>query len=103
MLDSVRQQSYSRWQLCLADATPSDEVEKLVKDYCEQRQEKRVIYERLGENSGIAQNSNAGIRMAQGEWIGFLDHDDLLAPEALYEMVLTVYIFAAYPPDPCWE
>ncbi len=88
MLDSVRQQSYSRWQLCLADATPSDEVEKLVKDYCEQRQEKRVIYERLGENSGIAQNSNAGIRMAQGEWIGFLDHDDLLAPEALYEMVL---------------
>ncbi|MEY8392254.1 glycosyltransferase family 2 protein [Lachnospiraceae bacterium 45-W7] len=90
MLDSVRQQSYSRWQLCLADATPSDEVEELVKAYCRQHREERVVYERLEKNLGIAQNTNAGIGMAQGEWIGFLDHDDLLAPEALYEIVLLI-------------
>lgn len=87
MLDSVRQQSYSHWQLCLADATPSDKVKELVEAYCRNYQEKRIKYKHLRENLGIAENTNAGIEMAEGEWIGLLDHDDLLAPEALYEMV----------------
>ncbi len=87
MLDSVRQQSYSRWQLCLADATPSDKVKEMVEAYCAKYQEKRIKYRHLSENLGIAENTNAGIEMAEGEWIGFLDHDDLLAPEALYEVV----------------
>ena len=87
MLDSVRQQSYSRWQLCLADATPSDIVRELVDAYCKKYQEERIIYKHLDENQGIAENTNAGIEMAEGDWIGFLDHDDLLAPETLYEMV----------------
>lgn len=87
MLDSVRLQSYSNWQLCLADATPSDQVAKLVESYCQQYSETRILYRHLQENQGIAGNTNVGINMAQGEWIGLLDHDDLLAPNALYEMV----------------
>ncbi|MCI8858086.1 MAG: glycosyltransferase [Lachnospiraceae bacterium] len=87
MLDSVRLQSYSNWQLCLADATPSDQVAKVVESYCQQYSETRIIYRHLQENQGIAGNTNAGINFAQGEWIGLLDHDDLLAPNALYEMV----------------
>lgn len=87
MMDSVRAQSYSNWQLCLADATPTDEVSQIVRDYCQQHQEKRICYRHLPENQGIAGNTNAGMELAEGEWIGLLDHDDLLAPEALYEMV----------------
>lgn len=86
MMDSVRTQSYGNWQLCLMDATPSDEVEGVVSHYCNQYQETRISYVHLEENQGIAGNTNAGLEYATGEWIGFLDHDDLLAPEALYEI-----------------
>lgn len=86
MMDSVRAQSYGNWQLCLADATPSEEVGKVVEAYCHERQETRICYKRLEENKGIAGNTNAGIGLASGEWIALLDHDDLLAPEALYEI-----------------
>ena len=87
MIDSVRLQSYGNWQLCLADATPSDQVAKAVESYCQQYSETRIVYRHLQENQGIAGNTNVGISMAQGAWIGLLDHDDLLAPNALYEMV----------------
>ncbi len=87
MMDSVRAQSYGRWQLCLADATPTDKVERAVQAYCEEFKEQRVLYRRLKENRGIAGNTNEGIALAKGDWIALLDHDDLLAPEALYEIV----------------
>lgn len=87
MIESVCAQSYGNWQLCLMDATPSDAVERIVLDYCEKSQETRIFYYHLEKNMGIAGNTNAGLKKAQGEWVGFLDHDDLLAPEALYEMV----------------
>lgn len=87
MMDSVRAQSYGNWQLCLTDATPSMELEGVISNYCSQYQETRISYIHLEENQGIAGNTNAGLEHASGEWIGFLDHDDLLAPEALYEMV----------------
>lgn len=88
MLDSVRAQSYGNWQLCLADATPAEDVAQMVEKYCSLYQETRICYHHLQENRGIAGNTNAGMELAEGEWIGLLDHDDLLAPEALYEMVL---------------
>lgn len=88
MMDSVCAQSYSNWQLCLADATPGNEVKEAVEKYCQTHVESRICYRHLGENKGIAGNTNAGMELAKGEWIGLLDHDDLLAPEALYEMVL---------------
>lgn len=90
MMDSVRAQSYGNWQLCLADATPSEEVGQVVEEYCRERQDTRIRYCRLEENKGIAGNTNAGIALASGEWIALLDHDDLLAPEALYEVALLI-------------
>ena len=47
----------------------------------------RIKYECLTENQGIAGNTNAAIALADGDWIAFMDHDDLLAPDALFEMV----------------
>lgn len=87
MLDSVREQSYENWELCLMDATPSDEVETAVRRYCSEYQENRIHYHRLEENLGIARNTNQGLEAATGSWTGFLDHDDLLAPEAFYEII----------------
>lgn len=87
MLESVYAQSYSNWQLCIADASPSEDVKKTVEAFIQEKQETRIIYQHLKKNLGIAENTNAGLEIATGEWIGLLDHDDLLAPEALFEMV----------------
>lgn len=87
MMDSVREQSYPNWELCLADATPSDEVEEVVLAYQKEKSENRIVYRHLTQNFGIAGNTNAGLEMASGNWIALLDHDDLLAADALYEIV----------------
>ncbi|MEY8516588.1 glycosyltransferase family 2 protein [Lachnospiraceae bacterium 29-84] len=87
MIESVRRQTYGNWQLCLADASPGGEVEEALSSYLKGQPDGRIVYRRLGSNQGIAGNTNEGIAMAEGEWIAFLDHDDLLAPEALFEMV----------------
>lgn len=85
MIDSLQAQSYTHWELCLADGTPTDAVEKVVKDIA--ASEPRIRYEHLSENLGIAENTNAAFSLATGEWIGLLDHDDILAPDALYEVL----------------
>ena len=85
MIESVRNQTYSNWQLCLADGTEDDSVEHVAEKYC--KEDRRICYEHLKENLGIAENTNAAFALAKGEWIGLLDHDDILAPEALYEVL----------------
>ena len=85
MIESVENQSYSNWQLCIADASADDKVRKVVNEY--QNRGLDIAYLQLEENKGIAENTNAAIRLAKGEWIGFMDHDDLLSPNALYEVV----------------
>lgn len=90
MIDSVLAQTYGNWQLCLADASPMEEMDdtktgRIVGEFA--KEDKRIVYTHLSENLGIAENTNAAIALATGEWIAFLDHDDLLAPDALYETV----------------
>lgn len=82
MIDSVRCQTYPFWELILADATEDDSVEKNVRTV----EDTRVRYVRLERNAGIAENTNRGIEKATGEYVGLLDHDDLLTENALYEM-----------------
>ena len=91
MIASVQAQSYGNWQLCLADASPREgencpETGRIVAEYA--AQDKRIVYSAIAENLGIAENTNAAIALATGDWIAFMDHDDLLAPDALYEAVL---------------
>lgn len=89
MIESVQAQTYGNWQLCMADATPCqadaapDAVERVVREYA--AADARIVYKHLSENLGIAGNTNAAIALADGAWMAFLDHDDLLAPDALYE------------------
>ena len=91
MIDSVYRQSYDKWELIIADAGSSDAVERTVGQIINERGDKRIRYTRLGENRGISGNTNAGIALASGDFIALLDHDDFLAPDALYHMASALY------------
>lgn len=86
MVQSVTEQSYQDWQLCLADG--SDELHSDVRVWCEEfaKKDTRVQYKKLEENRGISENTNACLAMATGEYIALFDHDDLLAKDALFEI-----------------
>lgn len=84
-LDSVLQQTYPVWECCLANGNPSNqEIKDLIDQYVQKDARFKVV--NLEQNLGIAGNTNAAIAIASGGFIGFLDHDDLLAPFALYEV-----------------
>ena len=87
MIDSVQKQTYSRWELCLVDG--SDNKHSYVQRICEKvsRTDRRIQYKKLSKNEGIAGNTNQCLKLASGSYIGLLDHDDLLHPSALYEVV----------------
>ncbi len=85
LLEATLWQTYQNWELCLADASDSDDghYEEMIKEFTEY--DIRVKYQKLPKNEGIAGNTNAAIRMATGSYIALLDHDDFLHPSALFE------------------
>lgn len=84
MIESVLKQTYSDFELCLADGSDKehDFVGKIVKEY--QNKDKRIKYKKLLKNEGISENTNSCIAMAKGEYLALFDHDDILHPEVLY-------------------
>lgn len=89
MIESVLNQTYPYLELCIADGSGENiSVEKVVKEY--QAKDQRVCYQRLEKNEGIAGNTNAAIRMATGDYLALFDHDDLLSPNALFEVASTI-------------
>ena len=90
MIESVQAQTYKNWELCLADG--SDREHSFVGEICKKYADgdKRIKYEKLERNLGISENTNACIRMATGEYIALFDHDDLLHPSALYEVMRAI-------------
>lgn len=89
MIESLLAQSYPYWELCLVNASPEDGVMRGVLDEYAGR-DQRIRFRELPENLGIAENTNAAFAMAEGEYVGLLDHDDLLAPDALYEVACRI-------------
>ena len=86
MIDSVVDQTYSNWELCIADGSEGDAaVEAELEKYA--KQDDRIKYTLLEKNEGISGNTNAALELATGEYVGLFDHDDILAPNALYEVV----------------
>lgn len=88
MIKSVQNQTYKNWQLCMADG--SDIEHDYVGEYVNSLNDKRIIYKKLEKNMGIADNTNACIEMADGDFIALFDHDDLLHPSALFEMAQAI-------------
>ena len=86
MIESVRSQTYPCWELCIANASPEDEqMAEVLQRYVQMDQ--RIHVKNLNKNLGIAENTNEAFSMASGTFVGLLDHDDLLAPQALYRMM----------------
>lgn len=92
MIDSVVNQTYENWELCLADGSDAEHsyVEEICNEYIKQSGGERIVYKKLEKNEGISGNTNACYQMATGEYIGLFDHDDLLHPCVLYEYVKVI-------------
>ncbi|QUC66701.1 glycosyltransferase [Aristaeella hokkaidonensis] len=90
MILSVQEQTYPGWELCLADG--SDDAHPEVGEFCLacSREDSRIVYRKLTENRGISENTNACIDMATGDYLSLFDHDDLLHPAALYEVMKSI-------------
>lgn len=90
MIESVLNQTYGRLELILADATEDDSVEKIIRSIMAEESSmygcERIKYVHLENNAGISENSNRALDLASGDYVGLLDHDDVLTPDALYRM-----------------
>lgn len=85
-IESVLNQVYDNWELCIADGgSKNPQVKKVLKEYA--KKDGRIKVKFLSKNLGIAGNSNEALKLATGEFVAFLDHDDELSPFALYEVV----------------
>ena len=84
LVESIQQQTYENWELCLSDGSGADSpVRELLCQLAEQDPRIRVISN--GRQLQIAENTNAALEEAKGEFVVFADHDDELTPNALYE------------------
>lgn len=101
LLESVWAQAYKKWELIIADASSDDLVRNALDGFLEDVLEgegsyssggriDRIVYRKLDENRGISQNTNEAISFATGEYIGLLDHDDMLSPDALFRVVASI-------------
>lgn len=92
LLNSVQNQTYPKWELILADGSKTDRVRNCLERYRRTNPlfgegESLLRYQRLEKNGGISENTNEGLKLAQGDYIAFMDHDDVLTENALYEAV----------------
>jgi len=96
MIDSVTSQTYENWELCLADASDSEHgyVGTVAEEYA--HKDSRIKYRRLEKNLGISGNTNECRKLASGDYIALLDHDDLLVHHALAANYAAI---KAYAPD----
>ena len=86
---SVLMQPYPHWQLCLVDdGSSADHIRPLLESYA--RLDSRIRVDVVPKNSGIATATNRAAELACGDYLAFLDHDDELAPDALYQVALAI-------------
>ena len=82
LLDSLQAQTWPHWELVIADAGSTNALRALA----EGREDPRIRYRKLPANLGLSGNTNEALKEVRGRYTGLLDHDDLLTPDALYEM-----------------
>ena len=94
LVESVVNQTYDNFELCIADGSDSadesrDRLIKIIKE------NEKIKYIKLEKNEGISANTNEAIKLATGEYIGFVDHDDLISKDCLFEIVKKINDTAA--------
>lgn len=83
-IKSVLDQTYTNWELLIVDDCSTDNTDEVVKNYLT---DKRINYLKNEQNSGAAVSRNRALREAKGQWIAFLDSDDLWMPEKLEKQI----------------
>lgn len=100
-IESVIDQTYEGWELCLADGSDKEHayVEQVCREYMDKDKQYlrprsslycRILYKKLPKNEGISGNTNACLSMASGNYIALFDHDDVLHPSVLYEYMKAI-------------
>ena len=87
LIKSFTEQTYPHWQLCLGDGSPEEGLKDIILNATGGVWDDRIVYEKLSDNTGIAGNTNAALRLATGDYIGFTDHDDLITVDAMFYIV----------------
>lgn len=88
-IDSIVTQSYANWELCIADDnSPDPRTVEIIKEY--QKLDKRIKLVERKENGHISLATNSALEIAKGEFVALMDHDDVLWPNALYEMIQVI-------------
>ena len=88
-IESVRAQTYSSWQLCIAnDGSKPGFVQKILESYS--KLDPRISVVHREKTGHISAASNSALEMATGTFVGLMDHDDELSPRALHEVVLAI-------------
>lgn len=87
LINSIKEQTYSNWEVCLADG--SEKKQEYLDDKLKLDSDK-IKYKFIGTNKGISGNTNEALKMATGDFIALVDHDDLLPKFALYEIVKAI-------------
>ena len=83
---SVLAQHYTNWELCICDdASPDADVRCRLHEW--EMRDRRIIATYSLQNEGISGASNRALELASGDFVGLLDHDDELTPDALFEVV----------------
>lgn len=89
MIESIINQTYQNWELCLSDGSGKDSpIKEVLKEYKEKDRRIKVVY--TGEQLKISDNTNKALEIATGDFIAFVDHDDLLTPDALFECIKVI-------------
>ena len=88
LVESMMDQTYPNWELCVADGGSSPKAVAMLRRALSR--DKRMKLKELDQNLGIALNTQAAITMSSGDYIGFIDHDDMLAPQAVNEIVSAI-------------
>ena len=82
-IESVQQQLYSNWELCIADdLSDQEEVRQLIAEFAQK--DSRIKYVFRETNGHISQASNSALKLVQGDYVALMDHDDLLPEHALF-------------------
>jgi GT2 family glycosyltransferase len=85
-LESVLAQAYENWELVLIDDGSTDaSLLRILPQFA--ARDRRIVLASLEKHEGISAASNRGLELARGEWVTFLDHDDILEPDALFQIV----------------
>jgi glycosyltransferase involved in cell wall biosynthesis len=84
---SVQVQTYPYWQWCLVDDGSTSAETLACLENLQNKRDKRIVIQHFPDNQGICVTTNHAIDLAKGQYVAFLDHDDRLAPDALFHIV----------------